>query len=62
MLSKRLLCQTVALTLALMCMAATVKAGNDNNNCKGLPDYNPLKVALAAAVAHLPKKSNFAWK
>lgn len=51
MLSKRMLCQTVALTLALMCTAATVNAGNGNNNCKSLPDYNALKAALVAATA-----------
>lgn len=51
MLSKRMLCQTVALTLPLMCTAATVNAGNGNNNCKSLPDYNALKAALVAATA-----------
>jgi uncharacterized protein GlcG (DUF336 family) len=51
MLSKRLLRQTMVLTLALICTAATVNAGNGNNACKGLPDYNALKAALVAATA-----------
>jgi uncharacterized protein GlcG (DUF336 family) len=37
--------------LLLMCTAATLSAGNGNNNCKGLPDYNALKAALVAATA-----------
>src|SRR5499425_3385706 len=49
MLSKRLMSQTAALTLALICTAATAKAGDGNNGCKGLPDYNALKTALVAA-------------
>src|SRR5262250_810270 len=51
MLSKRLMSQTAALTLALICTAATAKAGDGNNGCKNLPDYSALKAALVAATA-----------
>src|SRR5215831_1835403 len=51
MLSQRLMNQTAALTLALICTAATAKAGDGNNACKNLPDYNALKAALVAATA-----------
>src|SRR5215469_7168150 len=51
MLSKRLKSQTAALTLALICTAATAKAGDGNNGCKNLPDYSALKAALVAATA-----------
>lgn len=51
MLQKRLLCQSLAVTLAVLCVAVTVNAGNGNNNCKSLPDYNALKAALVAATA-----------
>src|SRR5499427_5065671 len=51
MLSKRLMSQTAALTLALICTAATAKAGDGNNGCKNLPDYSALKAALVSATA-----------
>jgi L-cystine uptake protein TcyP (sodium:dicarboxylate symporter family) len=51
MLSKQNVCKSLVLSLALMCTAATVNAGNGNNGCKGLPDYNALKAVLVAATA-----------
>jgi len=49
MLTKRWLCRAASLTLALTSLVVTAKAGNGNNNCKSLPDYNALKAALVAA-------------
>src|SRR5215472_5126959 len=51
MLSQRLMSQIAALTLALICTAATAKAGDGNNGCKNLPDYTALRTALVAATA-----------
>ena len=50
-MSTRVVCRTLALALLLMCTAATLNAGNGNNGCKGLPEYNALKAALVAATA-----------
>jgi hypothetical protein len=38
-MSKRHLGKSLVLSLSLMCTAATGNAGNGNNGCKGLPDY-----------------------
>lgn len=51
MLSKRHVRESLVLGAALMCTAVTLQAGNGNNGCKGLPDYNALKAALVAATA-----------
>ena len=50
MSQKRIVCQVLAVALTL-CTATILNAGNGNNNCKSLPDYNALKAALLAATA-----------
>lgn len=50
-MSTRVVRRTLVLALLVMCLAATLTAGNGNNGCKALPDYNALKAALVAATA-----------
>jgi len=50
-MSTGVVCRMLAFALLLMCTAATLSAGNGNNGCKGLPNYNTLRAALVAATA-----------